>query len=774
MSDKQTFCSHMADIVFKHRKWVLIIFALLTLSLMYAATHVRIDAGFKKLLPAKHEYMQTFFKHQKEFGGANRIIIAVSVKEGTIFTKEFFDTLKAATDEVFFIPGIERSSVTSLFTPNTRFVEVVEGGFAGGNIIPAGFVANEKWFKTVRGNILKSGKLGRIVSKDFKSAMIRANLLAANAETGQKIDYIDLANRLENIRQKFQGQNIDIQVIGFAKLIGDVVEGLTDVGLFFVITLLVTALLIYIYTRSVKLTLLPMTCSIIAVIWQLGLLPIMGYGIDPMSILVPFLVFAIGISHGIQMVNAVRVEANRHNDSKKGAAIAFQRLLIPGGVALISDTLGFMTILLIDIGIIREMAIAASVGIAVILLTNLILLPVLLSYSKVSCFERTRVGRYDAQWRWLADFFTRKNSINVVIIALVVLLVGLWQASALKIGDLEAGAPELHKESRYNRDIAKITSQYAIGVDVMTIIAESEKGACTQYAVMEEIDRFAWHMQNVAGVQSVVSLPQVAKIVNSGWNEGSLKWRVLSRNQYVLAQSVTPFDTSTGLLNSDCSVMAVYIFTKDHKAETIAHIVQRVKAYQAEHDNPKVNFRLASGNVGVMAATNEAVSEAQFPMLVYVYAAIIILVIAGFRSILGTLCIILPLALVSILTYALMVQLSIGLKVATLPVVALGVGIGVDYGIYIYSRLHEFMVKGLPIREALFKAFTTTGHAVLFTALTLAVGVSTWIFSALKFQADMGVLLTFVFLANMLAAMIMLPALAVIVFHRHTNEKPDK
>ncbi|NOY67259.1 MAG: MMPL family transporter [Gammaproteobacteria bacterium] len=523
MSDKQLNCARIAEAIFRHRVWVLVIFSILTVMLIVSATNVRIDAGFKKLLPAKHEYMQTFFEYQKDFGGANRIIIAISVKEGSIFTKEFFDTLKAATDEVFFIPGIERSSVTSLFTPNTRFVEVVEGGFAGGNIIPAGFVANDKWFEIVKANILKSGKLGRIVSTDFKSAMISANLLATSGEAGEKIDYIGLANRLEELRQKFQRDNVEIQVIGFAKLIGDVVEGLTDVGLFFIITLLLTALLIYIYTRSFKLTLLPMACSLIAVIWQLGLLPIIGYGIDPMSILVPFLVFAIGISHGIQMVNAVRVEASRHNDSKKGAIIAFQQLLVPGGVALISDTLGFMTILLIDIGIIREMAIAASVGIAVILLTNLILLPVLLSYSPVSCFSKTRVGRYDAIWKRLADVFTYKNSIRIVIGALVILFAGLWQASSLKIGDLEAGAPELHKDSRYNRDIEKITSQYAIGVDALTIIAESESGACTQYSVMEEIDRFAWHMQNVEGVQSVISLPQVAKIVNSGLERRQLE-----------------------------------------------------------------------------------------------------------------------------------------------------------------------------------------------------------------------------------------------------------
>jgi len=761
---KETLCNSIAQWVFRHRILVLLLFVIVSLLLAYSATHVRLDAGFKKLLPASHEYMQTFFKHQKDFGGANRILIAVTVKDGDIFTSEFFNTLKDATDEVFFIPGIERSSVTSLFTPNTRFVEVVEGGFAGGNVIPADFSPDKKGFEIVRSNILKSGKLGRLVSSDFKSAMIRANLISANEN--QKIDYIDLANRLEKLRQQFNNDQIDIQIIGFAKLIGDVVEGLADVGLFFVITLLVTALLIYIYTRSIMLTLLPMICSFMAVIWQLGLLPLIGYGIDPMSILVPFLVFAIGISHGIQMVNAVRVEAGRRQSALQGSIAAFRQLLVPGSVALISDTLGFLTILLIDIGIIREMAIAASVGIAVILLTNLFLLPVLLSYMPERCFEKTHVSRYVSQWKCFAEFFTRRNSFGVVTVAIVLLAFGIWKGADLKIGDQQAGAPELHADSRYNLDIKKITSQYAIGVDVLTIIAESDKGACTAYEVMDEIDRFAWRMQNTEGVQSVISLPQVSKIVNAGWNEGSLKWRVLSRNQYVLAQSVTPFDTSTGLLNSDCSVMAVYIFTKDHKASTIAHIVEAVKQFQSEKTLEAVDFRLASGNVGVMAATNEAVSSAQLPMLVYVYLAIIILCVLGFRTLLGTLCIIIPLALVSILTYALMVYLNIGLKVATLPVVALGVGIGVDYGIYIYSRLSEFMKEGLPIREALFNAFTTTGHAVLFTALTLAMGVSTWIFSALKFQADMGILLTFVFLANMLAAMILLPALVVLVFEK--------
>ena len=274
-------------------------------------------------------------------------------------------------------------------------------------------------------------------------------------------------------------------------------------------------------------------------------------------------------------------------------------------------------------------------------------------------------------------------------------------------------------------------------------------------------------MQNIEGVQSVISLPTLARLYNAGWNEGNPKWQVLPRNQQVLVQAVSPVDTATGLLNEDCSAMPVLIFTKDHKAKTIARIVEGVKDFENNNTNKAVQFKLASGNVGVMAATNEAVDAAQFPMLLYVYTAIITLCLVTFRSLRATVCIVLPLGLVSALAYALMSILGIGLKVSTLPVVALGVGIGVDYGIYIFNRLHEQLDLGMSLRDAYEQTLNMTGNAVLFTGLTLGIGVFTWIFSDLQFQVDMGILLTFMFLLNMIAAITVLPALAALLYRKH-------
>jgi predicted RND superfamily exporter protein len=297
-------------------------------------------------------------------------------------------------------------------------------------------------------------------------------------------------------------------------------------------------------------------------------------------------------------------------------------------------------------------------------------------------------------------------------------------------------------------------------VHILSVITERRPDGCVDYEVMTAIDNFEWHMRNVEGVQSVVGLPGIAQVLNAGWNEGSLEWRVLPRNQDVLTQAVTYVPTSTGLLNADCSVMPVLIFTRDHKAETIARAVTEVKRFQREYGLEEVQFRLASSNVGVMAATNEAVSAAQFPMLLYVFSAVIVLCLVTFRSLRATLCIVLPLGLVSLLAYALMSVLQIGLKVSTLPVVALGVGVGVDYGIYIYSRLQSVLAEGKSLEDAYRLTLDITGNGVLFTGVTLAFGVATWIFSPLKFQADMGILLTFMFLVNMLGAILLLPALA--------------
>jgi predicted RND superfamily exporter protein len=760
--------NNLDNLIFRNRRLVVALFILLTIFMAYQASHLKIDAGFAKLLPLKHPYMQTYVEYRDAFGGANRVVIAIQAQDGDIFTPHFFEVLAEVTDEVFFIPGVDRTQVMSLYTPNVRFTEVVEDGISGGNVIPDDFEPTEEGLAKVRENILKSNYMGRLVANDFSAAIVVAQLLEVNPGTGEKLDYIDVAGELESIREKFSthevGVDFDYHIIGFAKVIGDIASGAARVVLFFLIAFIITAVFVYVYSQSLKLTVIVVGCSLMAVIWQLGLLTLLGFGIDPMSILVPFLIFAIGVSHGVQMVSAFRAEVLDGTESVEAARSTFRRLIVPGGIALLSDTIGFITIMLIEIRMIQEMAITASVGVAVIILTDLILEPVLLPYVHFAASYQEklhkRTEKMDRFWSVLSGVTTPRNAAIIVAVAALLFVVGGWKATQIKIGDLHAGVPELRADSQYNIDTDFITNHFSIGVDVITTIIESHPEACTEHEIMSVIDDFEWNIKNVPGVQSIFGVGGVAKIINAGWNEGSLKWRELPRNPSMMAQSVTYIDTATGLLNGDCSVMPVYIYTTDHKAETIDRVVEAVKKFNDEHGSEELKFRLATGNVGVMAATNEAVSAAQFPILMWVFAAIIVLCLITFRSVKATLCIVIPLALVSILAYALMAILEIGLKTSTLPVVALGVGVGVDYGIYIYSRFRSLLQKGQSIHDAYAETLKLTGSGVIFTGITLATGVATWIFAPIKFQADMGILLTFMFLLNMAGAIVLLPALA--------------
>jgi len=472
----------------------------------------------------------------------------------------------------------------------------------------------------------------------------------------------------------------------------------------------------------------------------------------------------------VQKISAVSDAVLEGLGSDAAARRTFHQLLVPAIVALLADLVGFVTILLIPVQVIREMAITASIGVAIVILTDLVLLPVLVSYAKFDAGFRQRVEKRQAMlgrwWQSLARITGRGPAAVIIAIAIVLAVLGVWKGRETPIGDTQSGVPELRTDSRYNRDSDLITEKFSIGVDILTVIVSAVEPVCINYDTMTAVDRFAWRLQNVEGVQDVVTLPYVAKIAIAGWNEGSLAWRSIPRNPDTLTQSTRYIETSTGLLNADCTIVPVYVFLEDHKAATIERVVDAVKAWRDANPVPGAQFRLATGNVGVMAATNEEVRAKEFPILAGVFAAVSVMCLVTFRSLLGTLLVVLPLALVSVLVYAVMAIVGIGLKVTTLPMVALGVGIGVDYGIYLYSRMQEYLRRGLAVREAYVRTMRVTGASIIFTGITLGIGVVTWVFSPLKFQADIGVMLTFMFIVNMMGAIVLLPALAAWLIRR--------
>lgn len=767
---QQKPASVLERLIFNNRPAVILFCLLVSVFLFYQAAQVRPATSFEKMIPLGHPYIQNMLQHKDDLANlGNTVRISVAAKDGDIFSREYMETLRQIHDEVFYIQGVDRSNMKSLWSPSVRWTEVTEQGFAGGEVIPQTYDGSPESLDDLRNNILKSGQVGRLVANDFKSSIVDVPLMESYSDPEDRgkqitLDYQQFSHELEEkIRDKYRtlNPNVEIHIIGFAKKVGDLIDGLVGVALFFFVAIAITLVLLLWFTRCFKSTIAVLLTTLIAVVWQLGLLHTLGFGLDPYSMLVPFLVFAIGISHGVQKINGIAMASGETDDPLAAARMAFRQLFIPGMVALASDAVGFVTLLLIDIGVIRELAIGASLGVAVIILTNLILLPVAISYMGISQRAikqaREEASRDHPFWRLLSGFASPAVAPISIVIALLAAGGGLWYGQNLKIGDLDQGAPELRPDSRYNLDNDFVIRNYSTSSDVLVVMVKTAPEGCAHYDTLAAMDELMWKMENTAGVQSAVSMVSVARQSIKGMNEGSLKWETLSRNQFILNSSIA---RAEGMYNGDCSLAPVLIFLNDHKAETLDHVVSAARVFAEENNREGLEFILAAGNAGIEAATNEVIAASETTMLIAVYAAVSIMCLITFRSVAATLCVILPLVLTSILGNALMAFMGIGVKVATLPVIALGVGIGVDYGIYIYSRLETYLRQGLPLQEAYYLTLKSTGKAVVFTGICLAIGVFTWVFSAIKFQADMGLMLTFMFLWNMVGAIWLLPALA--------------
>ncbi len=929
-------------IIFRLRVLILAALAVVTVVLAVPAFNLVMDAGFYKQLPGRevrengelvgaegHEFVRTFFEYQDRLFGANRIIVVLRNKNGDVWNQDFLANLKQVTDEIFYLPGVDRRTVTSLWTPNTRLLEITEDGITARDVIP-GKITPETMkgaaIDQLRNDVVKGNFVGRLVSSDFTASLIVAELLELNPRTGERLNYFDLGEQLETkIRDRFETEDgsYEIHIVGFAKMITDIAEGgITYVPWFFLAAFILTVLSVYLYAQSWILVFLAVFCSLTSVVWQFGLLTALGFGLDPLAILVPFLVFAIGVSHGVQQLNLISREIIKGATSEQAARASFSGLLIPGMAALITDLVGFITLYWIPIKMIQELAITASIGVGLKIITNLVMLPILASYFTFPESYRGRVERareFRAKiMRVLGHAADRPIALVFFFASFALFGFAYTNSQDRHVGDLHAGAPELLPDARYNYDAKIIAGDpaegkeglFTIGLDLLTVVTETPAQSCVTYEHMRYINDFTWYMENVPGVRSVNSAAYMAKQINSGWNEGNPKFRALPRNSDALSQAIGPIPTSSGLLDYDCTMLPLQIFTVDSKAETIKGVIEGVKRWREERgipyvlgqegnariglgrtqedicwgerdrragtwrllpsDLPKLTFtppplsesgytltvrglkdaapdmswaerayriatltmpeceimrpfgtaasvskgeaawtltynvpegevgapmklaiwdeiqkqgldmtgvdrveieglptgfyiRLASGNVGVTAAVNEEIEVTEFPMMLAVYAVIVVLVFFTYFDWRATLCCTLPLTIATFLGYWFMKELEIGLKVSTLPVMVLAVGIGVDYAFYIYNRLQFHLSTGLDVTQSYKNAMLETGMAVVFTAITFAIGVSTWSFSPLKFQADMGMLLTFMFLSNMLMAITILPAWAVMI-----------
>ncbi|MCP3720622.1 RND family transporter [Paraburkholderia sp. CNPSo 3281] len=782
ISDRARFDSGSGSVlerlIFNRRRLVVLLGLVLTLVFGFEATHLKVNAQFERMMPQSSPMIRNYLQNVGSLRGlGNSLRIVVENRSGDIYNPRYLSTLKQINDHLYVIRGVDRSFVKSLWMPVVRWTEVTPEGFQGGAVMPDNYNGSPDSSQQLRFNVARAGIIGSLVSNDQRSSMIFLPLLDHYADTGEALDARAVRDEIEKVRKAYGNDGVDIRVIGFAELVGELIHGLFKVALYFLFAAGIAATCIYFYTRCIRSTALVSACSIIAVIWQLGIIRMLGGQLDPYSILVPFLIFAIGVSHGAQKMNGIMQDIGRGTDRYVAARYTFRRLFLAGLTALLADAVGFGVLMVIDIPVIRGLAEAASVGVAVLIFTNLVLLPVLLSYAGVSSKAAARSLRASDSHPFIRVLsrFTRKGPAACVIISAAVLtLAGVLVSQHLKTGDLDPGAPELRPDSRYNRDNAYITAHYRLSTDEFAVITKTPPGGVNDFKTLIEMDRLEQVLRDVPGVQTTQSVGSIGRLYTAGGFEGDPRWITISRDPFISTDSINnAFVANPELVNDERSVAPVIAFLSDHKAETLDRVVKTVTAFADEHNTSTRQFLLAAGSAGIEAATNIAVRDANRKMLFFVYGAVIILCFITFRSWRAVLVAIVPLMVTSVLCEALMVMLGIGVKVATLPVTALGVGIGVDYALYLISVQLALQRAGSSVSEAYVGALGFTGKVIALIGVTLAASVVTWVWAPIKFQADMGILLTFMFLWNMIGALILIPALSAFLMNGQTTSSAE-
>lgn len=765
-------------LVFNNRIPVLLFVGIATLVLGFFALKLQVNASFERMIPVASPYIQNYFKYRKELPGlGNTLRIVVENKSGDIYDPAYLETLKKINDTLYLVPGIDRSWMKSLWMPIVRWRQVTEEGVVGGPVMPQDYSGDAASIEKLRANIARADIIGSLVARDQRSTMIVAPLLDKHPQTGQPLNYGELSRTLEEKVRAFEGPATGVYIVGFAKIVGDLIAGLREVMMFFGVSVAVAALFVWLYTRCVRSTLLLVFAATAGVVWLLGLMQLLGYELDPYSILVPFLIFAIGLSHGAQKMNGILQDVGRGTHKYVAARYTFRRLFIAGLTALLTNIVGFAVLVIIDIPVIRDLAITASLGVTVLIFTKLVLIPVALSYIGVSPAAAKRALAEDSEaaqgkgllarlWSGLDRLTERRGALIAIGVSALMTLGASIVMLDLRIGDLDPGAPELRADSRYNLDNAYITGHYGLSSDQFVVIMTTPDDGCRRYGALRLMDTLAMTLRETPGVQATTSLAETTRFITAGLAEGSGKWLALSRDQAITNTAVgAAMISSPDITNTACSVSPLVAYLADHKADTLARVLKVSEDFAnrynaAPDDKEGTRFLLAAGSAGIEAATNIEVQSGIVKMYAAVYGATALLCLLTFRSVAATIVAMVPLIITTIICKALMVWLGIGLKVATLPVIAVGVGVGVDYALYLLSVQIAMQRRGATLAQAYRRSLDFTGRVVALVGVTMAAGVITWAWSPIKFQADMGILLTFMFLWNMLGALVLIPALS--------------
>lgn len=748
----------------KHRFPALCLISLVTLFFLYEIVRLEVATSFGDLLPQQHPYIKVHNEFQDRFGGANVISVAVKVKNGDIFNTETLGKIQRLTEELDRLEGVNHYQIVSLAHKKIKHVEATTWGLEVSAVMWPEIPSTPAEMAALRDRVHHEPTVyGGLVSLDEKMALISAAFIEG------RLNYTSLFQDIQEIVEREADNNTDVFVTGQPMLYAWVYHYAPQMVLIFLITGLVMLTLLWLYFHTFQGVFIPILSAGVSAAWGLGFASALGYNLDPLILVVPLLITARAISHSVQSMERYHEEYVRLRDKEKAIVHAYSKLLPPAFLSIITDGMGVLLIAISTIPVMRKLAFFSSFWVLSMLFSVSLLHPIILSYLP----PPRRLLEHDIAFGkgvwgvvmfWIKRVCTGPHRHWSWAVILGCVGFGLFYSTKLKVGDLQAGSSILWSDSHYNASSRNINERFMGENRLLIIVRGDQPDILKKPDVMRAMEAFQRHMEQSPDVGGTYSIVDMVKNIQVTFHEGDPKWKTVpdtwvdvGQFLYLFLAGSSPGDLDR-FIDPKARLANIAVFYRDYKGDTIRNAIHRAATYIESHPVEGVQFHLAGGIIGVLAAINEEVLYSEKWSVIAIFLIVFVLCALSFRSAFAALLLIVPLVLSNLLASAFMAWKGIPLNINTLPVASLGVGVGVDYGIYLLSRIkEEYRQKG-EYDPAIAEAILTTGKAILFTATTLIAGVIFWYFlSSLRFQAEMGLLVALLMAFNMFGALFLIP-----------------
>ncbi|MBL7084878.1 MAG: MMPL family transporter [Candidatus Omnitrophica bacterium] len=765
----KNFAIKFANAVIKYRSLFVIAFISISLFFIYIIRDIDFETNIDDFYPQKHPFVFVQNKLTDIFGGLNQVSIAINVKEGDILNPDTLAKVIRITNELYLMDGINAGRITSLSARKIKFIRADEEGFFVERVLGE-VPKNDLEMMGLRDRIVLSPNVYiRMVSPDFKSTLIQADF-----QRGVSSRYI--FSKLKEIEKRESDGNTRIYITGRPILEGYLDKYLPKMLKILILTLLVVSFILYLTFRSKRGVILPLLDSSMATLWGLGTMKLMGFRLDPTTILVPFLILSLGISHSIHFMKHYYEEMkDRQKSSPAAVKRTLEMLFVPGLTAVITDGFAFLSLILIPLATIRSMALASGFGIFSNFLTSFIFTPALVSFMRhPKILEVRREERHKIVDKFLGRLVHisthGKARIAILCVFVIAILISISGIKKIVVGDNSFGSSHLYPRSEYNQSERFINQNFGGTNSYYILVDGGKEDSLIDAKALKRIDSLQQYLlKNVDQAGYAVSITDYVKGLNFAMFSGDRKHFTIPENNRTIAEYLFLYEISTfpgdfePVITSDYSKANIKVDLKDHKSSTITNTLSKTKEWIKKNISKKdgMKFMFAGGDIGMLAAINDIISKSIIPNIVFISALIFFYIYFIFGSFSAGFLLLVPLLFSVLIVFGIFGMTGMSLTCETLPLAALSEGLGVNYGIYVLTRLYQEVRRHEhpTYKEALRATLITSGKAVFFSGMIVSMGVFVWLFSDIRLQARLGVTLGLTLIINMIASLVLLPVL---------------